>query len=150
MAKLGDINSQTDVATTVYERYATATYAGNVTAGTPQELSISTFTMPFAGTILLNGNAIWTPAATQPATVTNALIEVGPTSVPAPSTTRVWYGSSFNAPSYYLTLPFSWKWTAVAAGTAVNLKIKYSVSAAGTAVVLDHVAVNIRIVATEF
>jgi hypothetical protein len=148
MAKLGDINSQTDVASSAYERYTVAQYGGSVSAGTPQEISISTFTMPFTGTIFLNGLARWDPLAGQPATVTSALIEPGPTSVPAVTTQLQWVGAQAPANSYYESMPFSWKWSAVPSGTAVNLKIKYTIVAAS--LVLTHVAVNIRIVATEF
>lgn len=147
MAKLGDINSQTEMGVS-YERYTTTSYGGQISAGTPQEIEFFTFTMPFTGVILVNGIARFDVAPSQPTTPMNALIDVGPTSTPAAATNVQYVGPTLNAAAYEACIPFSWKWTAVPVSTAVRLKIKYSCNV--SAALLNFVSASARIFPAEF
>jgi len=115
-------------------RHFSQTFGGSVT--TAQEISISAFTMPVTGTIVLQGISMWNPYPAGGATFGNMLTDVGPTSTPAAASSPQFQGPTFQAQSYYAAVPFVYRWANVSAGTAVNLKVRYSANAGGA--VLSH------------
>lgn len=130
-----------------YERFVAAAGGVLVSSGSPLESAITTFAMPFLGTIFLNGIAQFSPGSV--ATVVNALMDVSSTAVPAATTTQQWIGPAMPANTYYAPVPYAYKWSAVPAGTAVQLKLKYSTNTA-TQLLLQQVAADVRIVPAEF
>lgn len=130
-----------------YERVILTNFGGGVYQGTPQEISITTFTMPFLGVIILNAIAQFAPVGGQPATPMNVLIDAGPTSTPVATVAPTYVGPAAAASAYYGSLPYTYAWRNVAKGTAVNLKVRYSVNAA--AAQLSHHVATIRVIPAE-
>jgi hypothetical protein len=130
-----------------YERTVFQSYGGSF-GGTGQELSQATFTMPFAGIIVMAGYARVSPLAGQTAPVMNTLFDVGPSTVPGGGVGGQYLSPGFPATNMLCIVPFGWTFRGVAAGTACNLKVKAG-SNVGLAT-LDWIYCTIRLLPAEF
>jgi hypothetical protein len=131
-----------------YERFITVVQPSwNVSSSAPYEFSLTTFTMPFTGTVIMTGIVQWWPGTV--ASIVNGLMDVGPTSAPAATATQQWVGPSMAANAYYVAMPFMWKWSNVAAGTTVIPKMKLSTNTS-TVLVIQNVAADFRVIQAEW
>ncbi len=125
-------------------RQATALFGGLVS--TAQDISLATFTMPFSGVIYLNGVARIDPGGSSTSKLV-ALFDVSPVSVPV-TTGPQFVGPVATQAEYYVSLPFMFKWSGVAAGTACNLKLR--VSSNSLPFTLTNVTFTISLIGSEF
>lgn len=103
-----------------YERF----WSGNgpaIMGAVQNDYTITTFTMPITGVILLSGIANFIPAAGQPASPISASVIASASSIPSPAVSAP-SNLVLNANGYQATLPFHAKWNPVTAGTAVTIR----------------------------
>jgi len=121
----------------------------NVNVGASQSFTLTTFTMPFAGSIIAEFVATWDTAFGTSALVagTGQLT----TSTPAAAVTNLGLGPRSPASSYCGQCTMFGKWASIAAGTAVTIAGAFASTLGGTdPVKLLHVAGTVRLVPFEF
>lgn len=107
-----------------YERFFQATLGGTVTG---VDAVVATFAMPITGFLAATGVAQFQPGTTANPTV--ALASFSGTSIPAPSAYPGEIGPLLAANAYRASIPFNGVWNAIAAGTAVTIKVSAQSSA---------------------
>jgi hypothetical protein len=142
-----------DVGTTTPTQDAVSRYAAvnpNVVANTPQDLTLTSFTMPFAGVVQMMGqvNAIAGSGATALEITISA--DPSPASTPVPGLAVPGAGGSMPANLYQASFPISAQWN-LAAGVAVTIKFRCSSSAgASMGAVISAMSALIIITPTAF
>lgn len=131
-------------------RRTTTQNFGGVIAGVAQDLTMATFTMPFQGTVFLDGMARTDPGAGASSVGIVILIDASPTSVPVASITPQYVQAAYAANFAYAMVPFSYKFNNVAAGTACTLKIRMASNNPSMGFQLTSVTSTVMIVPAEF
>jgi len=127
------------------QRWFLNTYSGTIGAASPQNLPQTSFTMPFNGSIILEGIVRCDPNIGSPATP--AIVTILPAPSTPSATNPIQYVST-RAPGdfFYCGAPFSWKFGPAVKGSAVSLVMQLDTT--GTAVKLTSISGSIRVIPT--
>lgn len=120
-------------------------YGGTIGPNAPQNLTQATFTMPYNGSIILEGIARCDAIAGAPATLAIVTIAAAP-STPAVIVPRQYVSVNVTADKFYGGFPFSWKFGPATKGMAVSLVMQLDTQ--GYAVKLTSISGTVSLVPT--
>jgi hypothetical protein len=126
-------------------RWFVNTYGGSIGPSSPQNLPQTSFTMPFNGSIVLEGIVRCDAIAGAPTTQTSVTIAPA-TSTPGVTNARQYVSHQAPAASFYGGFPFSWKFGPATKGTAVSLVMQLDTQ--GYAVNLTSITGSVRVIPT--
>lgn len=132
MVAFGSIAANTDVnlsGTSVQCRWAAVN--PNATVAAPTDLVLTTFTMPFAGVVQMNGFVYCAPGQGATALEITMTADPAPGSTPVPSAAVAGSGGSMPANLYLASFPFAAFWN-LGSGVAVTVRIRVGSSAPAT------------------
>jgi hypothetical protein len=123
----------------------------NVIVASAQDFTVTSFTMPFTGSVALTGQAGFTVGGGATALAITMSVDPAAASTPAPSAAVA--GATANQPAntYSGSCPYSALWSTVNSGTVVTCKLRVQSSAPGSmGSVLSHIQGQALIVPVLF
>lgn len=121
-----------------------------VVAATPLDVTLTTFTMPFSGMVLVTGLVGCTAGAGATTLEIGMTADPTPASVPAPNAAAVGASAVQPANTFYGTFPFSAQWANLAVGTSVTPKLRIYSTSSSMGALLNAVQAQITIIPTMF
>lgn len=104
----------------------------NIVVGSPADFTVSTITMPFAGSLLMTGQVGFNAGAGATALVIVMSANPAIASVPAPGGSVLAATAAMEANVMSGTYPFSAQWTGLTLGATVTAKLRVDSSASGS------------------
>jgi hypothetical protein len=120
-------------------------YSGTIGVNAPQNLPQTSFTMPYNGSVILEGIVRCDPIPGAPATLAIVTILAAP-STPAVVNNRQYVSHNVTADKFYGGFPFSWKFGPATKGSAVSLVMQLDTQ--GYAVNLTSISGCVRVIPT--